>query len=694
MSEFNKLTGVGPKRRKVLEAAGILTLRDLIYHLPRKYLDRTKLKRIDELRVGEDALFTGEVVRVEEAYNRLTVYVRDDSGMIPLVYFNGVQFLRKKFAEGRVLAIAGTPGFFREDLQLVHPETDPVQPGEVVKGYVLPRYPLTEEMAAAHVEHKFLQRIILEALENFTFSDPIPEELHEALNLVPEIDLLRELHAPESLENHAELRRQLKCRELFPFSLRLERRRFDRLKVGRTWKPDAALTAKLMAALPFELTGGQRQVIAELSASLEKPHQIQGLLQGDVGSGKTVVCLLGAASVLAGGGQVVLMAPTEILAVQHRQTLEPFLRSSGITFALLIGDTPREERETMLRNLQEGKLQFLIGTHAVFSPDVSYTRLGLVIIDEQHRFGVEQRAKLMQKGDFPDVLYMSATPIPRTLAHTVYGDLEMFLLKEKPKYRLPIKTRIVPPAKRADMLNFLLKEVREGNQVFWVVPQIGARETRNEDEGDAAVAFSSKEDVWNPNLLDKEEEDLLSVERLVKEVASFSTQWKVGYVHGRLSSTDKESALADFRAGRLQVLVATTVIEVGIDVPQANLIIIEHGDRFGLAQLHQLRGRTGRGAQQAWCFLPEPEKPWPPETAERLQRFCETEDGFAIAEMDFEFRGAGNLTGSNQSGFDGLRFTDLRSDFPLIQSVRELAREVLEGRKVVSSETLNRFALN
>lgn len=669
MSDLSRLTGVGPKRVKILAEAGINTLRDLIYHLPRRYIDRSRFTPIAELQVGKDAIFPATVVSLAVIQTRMIVEVEDESGSVELVFFHGVQFLRSRFHEGQKLLVAGVPGFFRE-LQLVHPEFEAVQEGQELKGSILPRYPLTMDMSEAHVEHKFLQRIALEALQGFEFSDGVSERHRRDLGLLPETDLLRILHKPEKAEEIPALRRQLKVRELLPLSLRLEAVKLERRKVGKAWPPSESLKEKLRVGLPFTLTDGQTESVAAITACQAAPGQFCGLLMGDVGSGKTVVAMLSAANVLEAGGQAALMAPTEILAIQHFQTLAPFFAKADIRAALLTGDTPKAEREALVADLESGALRFVVGTHALYSGDVRFRNLGLAIIDEQHRFGVQQRQALAAKGGHPDILYMSATPIPRTLAQTVFGDLENFVLKDKPAGRLPVKTRLLPPEKRKDMLGFLHKETMGGNQVFWVVPQIGAKVK--------PAAADDDPDIFVP-AGKKPEEDIATVDKIRSELAGYSKEWKVGVVHGKLPSEKKEAALAAFRKGDLHVLVATTVIEVGVDVPQANLMVIEGPDRFGLAQLHQLRGRTGRGSAQAWCFLAVPEKEWQPETYDRLAGFAETTDGFKIAEMDLKSRGTGNLEGTDQSGYGGLRFTDLLEDFDLTQEIRRYA-EALVGR--------------
>lgn len=668
MSELAKLEGVGPKRLRLLSDVGIHTLRDLVYYLPRRYIDRTKFTPIGDLEAGRDSIFIAKVISLSVIQTRMVVEVEDETGTLELVFFNGVQFLRNRFFEGQRLLVAGTPTFFR-DLQIVHPEFESLKEGQEVKGSILARYPLTAEMSAAHVEHKFLQKICLQALEKFSFSDAISEKDRTDLHLVLEAQMLKKLHRPETMEEIDLLKRQLKIRELLPLSYRLEAAKRERQKVGRSWPASLKMQQAFSEALPFTLTAGQKKCVVEITAGQENPSQYFGLLQGDVGAGKTAVAFMAMANVLANGGQVALMAPTEILATQHFQTLSSLFEKTAVTSALLTGDTSAEERAVLHQKLISGEIGVLVGTHALYSESVAFKNLGLVVVDEQHRFGVKQREAMAAKGNHPDILFMSATPIPRTLAQTVFGDMENLILDEKPAGRLPIKTRLVPAPKRSDMQAFLLKESKVGNQIFWVVPQIGKTEMKK-----TAKTFEDEDIVIPATLLEKPVEDIATLHKVEKELKAYSKDWNIGVVHGRLSADQKESVLKSFRDGTHNLLLATTVIEVGVDVPKANLMVIEGPDRFGVAQLHQLRGRTGRGSVQAWCFLAMPEKEWAPETLERLTHFSESTDGFKIAEMDLMTRGTGNLEGTDQSGYGQLRFTDLLADFALTQEMRAYAR--------------------
>jgi ATP-dependent DNA helicase RecG len=657
MSELSRLTGVGPKRLKALEAAGLHTLRDLVHHVPRRYVDRTRVTPIATLREGDDAFFTCHIDSVQTPPGRLIVRVSDDTGSFELAFFRAARFLTEQLYPGRRISVAGTVKRFRS-LQIAHPEWEVLREDQDPRGGLLPVYPLTGELAETRAEHKLLQKLALEALDKYQFSDPLSAEERTRLGLRPEIEALKILHAPESLDDVRAALGELKLRELWPLCVTRAQARRERRARGKPFPATtatAAAEAAVRAALPFALTRGQEEVLGAIAAALEAGGQFYGLLHGDVGSGKTAVALLSAVRVAGSGSQVALLAPTEVLAAQHARNMEPWLRAAGISTGLLTGDTPPAERRALEAGLADGSLRVAIGTHALLSAGVSFQDLRFVLVDEQHRFGVDQRALLTRKGNEPHTLYLSATPIPRTLAQSLYGDLDVLTLAEKPAGRLPVKTRLVPANKQAELLSFLRAEaLTKRNQVYWVVPRIDA-------EGNEADAVPA-------------------IENAVKRLRG-AGEWTVEAVHGRVAAPERDRILAAFRRGEIHALVATTVIEVGVDVPGANLMVVEGADRFGVAQLHQLRGRTGRGSAQAWCFLLEPAAiGWPDETEERLRGFASTEDGFRIAEMDLLRRGAGSLEGARQSGFGTLRFTDLIADADLIRDLGARAEAWLEEK--------------
>jgi ATP-dependent DNA helicase RecG len=659
VSELSRLKGLGPKRLQALQRSGLTTLRDLVNHLPRTYLDRTRFRRIADLEPGQDGFAHVIVHDVTHMANRMLVTVGDDSGQLELAFFQALPFLKGRFHPGVCLTVAGTVTLYR-GLQMVHPEWEIVSAETEPKPQgLLPRYPLTEAMGEARIEHKLLQGWAIEALGQFTFSDPLAPLLKKAAGLRDEMELLRTMHKPDSMETVEAGWREVKLRELLPLFHGMEMRRRSRADLGKAYPPSQEWAAKLMTLLPFTLTLGQQAAAADIASALNSRAQFTGLLQGDVGSGKTVVALLACLGVLAAGAQVALLAPTGILAVQHFRTVQAWLEGLGIATKCLTGDVVGESRETILKDLAEGRCPFVVGTHALIGETVQFKQLGLVLIDEQHRFGVKQREALLRKGEYPHLLYLSATPIPRTLAQTLYGDMEVMTLTEKPPGRLPVKTRLVAPAKRREMLGFLLSEAKTGNQIFWVVPRISG----SENPGDAEDAAKEERTAAR------------GVEQVTRELREYSSDWQVASVHGRMAADKRDETLTAFRNGEIQVLVATTVIEVGVDIPQANLMVIEGPDRFGLAQLHQLRGRTGRGGQQAWCFLLLGNE-MPEASESRLRSFSQIDDGFALAELDLQQRGAGHLDGTVQSGFGTLRYADLVKDKELVDEVRGLVRSL------------------
>ncbi len=610
-----------------------------------------------------DAFFPAHIESADSIGTRLVVHVRDETGGIELVFFRGLHFLKQRLRPGKRISVAGPVTYFH-DFQIAHPEWEELDEDQEPRGGMLPVYPMTEEMEEARIDHKLVRRLALETLEQFSFSDPLSPDEKNFLQLRSEIEALKILHAPTSLDLVATAFSEIKVRELWPLSLKREVARRERLNRGRVFTAHPETEQAAHSALPFSLTKGQEEVLQSIHTALETQGQFFGLLHGDVGSGKTAVALLAAIRVMAAGAQAVLLAPTEILVEQHFRSTAAVLKAAGFESALLSASTPADERTRILEKLKDGSLPFVVGTHSLLSSGVVFKELRLVLIDEQHRFGVEQRAALSAKGIEPHVLYLSATPIPRTLAQSLYGDLDVLTLAEKPAGRLPVKTRRVPAEKEKEMLEFLFRETQNGNQVYWVVPRITPPLSPPLEGG---------------NKMDNETESIAAIDSAVKRLRNVG-KWRVEAVHGRIPSQERERILSSFRKGEIHALVATTVIEVGVDVPGANLMVVESADRFGLAQLHQLRGRTGRGQSQAWCFLLAPLNGWPEETEERLREFASTEDGFRIAEMDLQRRGAGSLDGTRQSGFGLLRFVDLLEDSELIREMRSKAAEWMHAQ--------------
>ena len=667
--DLSNLPGLGPKRLEKLNKSGLSTIADLLYNIPRTYLDQTKVTKIADLHDGERAVVIGIITRagiVKGRMSRFMAVLTDGTAEISLLFFRGTRFIANRVKPGTRWLVSGTVGSYR-GLQLVHPDMQPFDEGEAFNGQILPVYPISEICREAKMEQRFF-RNLYKTIFNFpglTLPNACPRELTDYLHFAPVMDNLRALHMPKDFDSIYRAKRELKILELLPFCLRMVKRRENQKIRGHERQIDLGNVMAAKARLPFQLTAGQDAALNTIIDGLNGKKQFHALLQGDVGCGKTVVAMLAIMAVCGAGEQCALMVPTDILARQHFKSLKPFFDAAGIRVHLLVGATPAAEKKVILGELQMGLCNVVIGTHALFSKDVFFAKLGLVIIDEQHRFGVSQREALLAKGDYPDMLVMSATPIPRSLAMTLYGDLKVISIKEKPAGRKPIKTRLVNAAKRESMKQFICKEAAGGNLCYWIASRVNA------DGSDTADESSAR-----------------SVDDIVNEMRAFIAAFghtdvniaklKVAGVHGQMDDTQRDEIIKQFAAGEIQILVATTVIEVGVNVPAANLMVIDQPDRFGLAQLHQLRGRVGRGNQEAWCFLMTPEGEAAETSMERLSQFAATEDGFEIAELDLKTRGAGNLEGNEQSGAWVFRWFDWIHDQELISQTLERAEHILK----------------
>ena len=667
--DLSSLPGLGPKRLEKLNKSGLSTIADLLYNIPRTYLDQTKVSKIAELHDGDRAVVIGIITRagiVKGRMSRFMAVLTDGTAEISLLFFRGTRFIANRVKPGTRWLVSGTVGSYR-GLQLVHPDMQPFDEGEAFNGQILPVYPISEVCREAKMEQRFF-RNLYKTIFNFpglTLPNACPRELTDYLHFAPVMDNLRALHMPKDFDSIYKAKRELKILELLPFCLRMVKRRENQKIRGHERQIDLGNVMAAKARLPFQLTAGQDAALNTIIDGLNGKKQFHALLQGDVGCGKTVVAMLAMMAVCGANEQCALMVPTDILARQHFKSLKMFFDAAGIRVHLLVGATPAAEKKVILGELQMGLCNVVIGTHALFSKDVFFAKLGLVIIDEQHRFGVSQREALLAKGDYPDMLVMSATPIPRSLAMTLYGDLKVISIKEKPAGRKPIKTRLVNAAKRESMKQFICKEAAGGNLCYWIASRVNADGSDNADESSAR-----------------------SVDDIVNEMRSFIAAFghtdvnlaklKVAGVHGQMDDTQRDDIIKQFAAGEIQILVATTVIEVGVNVPAANLMVIDQPDRFGLAQLHQLRGRVGRGNQEAWCFLMTPEGEAAETSMERLSQFAATEDGFEIAELDLKTRGAGNLEGNEQSGAWVFRWFDWIHDQELISQTLERAEHILK----------------
>ncbi|RKX71207.1 DNA helicase RecG [candidate division WOR-3 bacterium] len=649
------LKGIGPKRSSYLSRIGVTTIGDLLTLVPRRYLDYSNLAKIAELKVGDAVTVVGQIIARDVKKTRskgevVILAVSDSSGLLTCRWFNRPD-LKKKFRVGDLVILSGEVSFYYGK-QMVNPNYQIVDPDKndmpIYAGSIIPIYPLTEGMNLWN-----LRRSIMRAIECCLdkVKETLPEYILKKHNLLKMDEAIQKLHFPETMEEANKARERFVYEEIFFFELALALRRAlvkggDR---GLTLKEKGYLTKRLIELLPFSLTEAQKRVIEEIGSDMARDQTMYRLLQGDVGSGKTVVAIYAALIAVENGYQAALMAPTEILAEQHYQTYQPILRELGVSSGLLTGSLPSTQKEAVLKGLADGSIKIIFGTHALIEERVNFAQLGLVIVDEQHRFGVVQRALLSAKGESPDFLVISATPIPRTLSLTLYGDLDISQLDEKPPGRKEIETIVVEPTRRAEIYRFIDRKIEEKNQVFYICPLI--------KESDRL--------------------GLKSVERAMDEISRVFVNRKVEILHGRIPTRDRKRIMEEFRRGKIDILIATTVVEVGVDIPNANIMVIEHPERFGIAQLHQLRGRIGRGETQGYCILFLPEN-YAPEWKRRIEYFASTTDGFELATKDLEIRGPGELLGKRQHGLPDLKITDITRDTPLLFKARRDAFQIVE----------------
>jgi ATP-dependent DNA helicase RecG len=653
-SPVQYVKGIGPKRSLYFKRVGVETIKDLIYFVPRRYIDYSTIHRICDTRINDEATVIGRVDLVEARrtknhMNLLTVLLRDESGSIVLKWFNRPD-LKKKFKTGDWLLVSGKITFYRGQ-QLVNPLYELIgeeETEERKRGAIIPIYPLTEGLSIWDVRRAV--RIALdECLDEIR--ETLPQSIIEKNRLLPLIDALRKLHFPSTAVEASIARNRLVYDEFFFFELTLALRK-ARLtnKQGISFTETGTLTTKFIENLPFKLTQGQKTAIRDILLDMRRARPMNRLLQGDVGSGKTVVALYAILVAIENGYQSVLMAPTEILAEQHSIVLGEMLAGVGVEPYLLTGSIKGSARDAVIAKVGSGEARLVLGTHALIEEDTNFHRLGLAVVDEQHRFGVMQRAALVNKGVDPDFLVLSATPIPRTLALTLYGDLDISALTEKPPKRGEIVTKIVKEKDKTETFRFIRGILAEGRQAFVICPIIERSEKL----------------------------DLKSVNEVTKEITAAFPDFTVGIIHGRLNTQDRMQIMHEYRSGRINILVATTVVEVGVDIPNATVMIIEHPERFGLAQLHQLRGRIGRGAQRSYCFLIL-SRFVQPETYERIRFFEEHNDGFALAQKDIRLRGPGEILGKRQHGLPDIRIGDFEYDKGLLYRARDDAFELVKN---------------
>lgn len=663
--ELRKLKGVGPQMEKSLNKKGFKTVGDLFSFMPNRYHDRRSITPLGSLEAEVETLMLGEVESMTTKRARRTgrsffeITISDDTGSVKIYWFRLPAFLRKSFKIGETLLIFGKVEDYHNRLFVPHPEINkwPGGADHLPPPEIRPVYPVVDGIKAGA-----LRRVMAQLCSDLqAVPDIFPKAWLKENDLTDPVSALRVLHQPPAdadgllpLPRKSRAWKSLAISEFLFIQLALARSR-ARLgaSVGLSFSDESALANDFLSSQLFELTESQKAVLGEIKADMARPHPMNRLLQGDVGSGKTVVALTLAMGVVDAGLQVAFMAPTEILARQHFKTFQAYAEKADIKTDLVTGSANDAEKAEMREKLASGETRVVFGTHALFSASMEFKNLGLVIIDEQHRFGVNQRLALKSKAERPDVLVMSATPIPRSLAMTLYGDLDISTIKGLPPGRQPIKTRLFGPNERKQAYKYLVQEIDQGGQAFIVAPRI---EPDNEGEPGS---------------------DLSSVIELFKVVSNeILPNTAVGMAHGRMDSSELELAIKDFESGKTRVLVATTVIEVGLDIPDATMIVVEGAERFGLAQLHQLRGRVGRSDKPGKCILisnqPEPEQ------NQRLNILTETSDGFVLAEEDLKTRGPGDATGLRQSGLPPFTWAQLPEDLPLLIQARDLAKEIIE----------------
>ena len=661
--DIQYLPGVGPNRKKILgDELGIHTYGDLLEYYPYKYVDRSKIYSCHEL-TGEmpfvqviGHILSFETFQMGPRKERVVAHFSDGTGIVDLVWFQGGKYAKETYKIGVEYVVFGKPTVFNNRVNITHPEMDKVDSGQLrVDSYLQPYYTTTEKMKKRGLTSRAIEKLTRSMLEKLP---PLPETIPDFITgphyLMGRDEALRTVHYPQNAKNLERARVRLKFEELFFVQLNIVRYASDHRRKYRGYvfsKVGDVFNSFYKNNLPFPLTEAQKRVVREIRKDTGSGRQMNRLLQGDVGSGKTLVALMSMLIAIDNGYQACIMAPTEILAEQHLATIMEFLKGMDLRVALLTGIVKGKRREEVLEGLLDGTIHILVGTHAVIEDTVQFARLGLVVVDEQHRFGVAQRARLWAKSQNPPhVLVMTATPIPRTLAMTLYGDLDVSVIDELPPGRKPVRTTHVFDSRMTTLYDGIRQQIREGRQVYIVFPLIE----------------------------ESEKSDLKNLEDGFETLRQAFPEFRLSKVHGRMKPADKEEEMQRFVKGETQILVATTVIEVGVNVPNASVMVILDAQRFGLSQLHQLRGRVGRGADQSFCILVTPYK-LSEETRKRIDIMCDTNDGFRIAEADLKLRGPGDLEGTQQSGmaFD-LKIADIARDGQLVQMAREEAQKIIE----------------
>lgn len=668
------LKGVGPKRADVLKKEiAVFDFKGLLSLFPFRYIDKTKFESCGHLhRDSGEVQLKGVLRRVtmegQARRKRLVAKLRDSSGVIELVWFQGASYMQDKLVVGKTYIVYGRVNAYGDKLSIPHPEIEELKPGNAnEQQYFAPVYPSTDKLNSMGLDSKGRRKLVANIFAKLSpqdFPENLPEYMLKKLKFISRYQAMRAIHFPKDNKELEQAMNRLKFEELFFLQLGLLQNKYGRQRRNKGFifeKVGDVFHTFFDTKIPFELTGAQKRVVKEIRSDMKRGVQMNRLLQGDVGSGKTMVGLMCMLIAIDNGFQACMVAPTEILAQQHFESISNYLEGMDLKVDILTGSVKGKKRKLLLEELASGELNILVGTHAIFEDPVIFKNLGLAITDEQHRFGVAQRAKLWKKSSPypPHILVMTATPIPRTLAMTLYGDLDVSVIDELPVGRKPVETQHKTENHRASVFGFLRKELEKGRQAYIVYP---------------LIEESEKLDLLNL------EEGLESVQR------SFPMpDYQVSVVHGRMKPADKEFEMQRFKNGETQIMVATTVIEVGVNVPNASIMIIENTERFGLSQLHQLRGRVGRGAEQSYCILMSSFK-LSNESKERIATMVRTTNGFEIAEADLKLRGPGAIAGTRQSGVLDLKIADLAKDGIILQTARRLAQMIMEKDQELTSE--------
>ncbi len=696
------IKGIGERRAEVFSRYGINCVYDLLYYFPFDYFDLSEITPISSLNkfseTGKRISSVGVVRAIDivgrPPARRCIIIIGDETGAMPLVFFQNIKYFESAFKVGETIAVSGKVNIYRNRPQIVHPRIDRLETGDEndLKGFlhtkgIIPKYPSGEEFRNVKITDTVFRKLMKNVVDQFAHmvEDHMPAGIRENNKLLKLPDAIRAIHFPATTDEKKFARYRLKFDEWFDYSLLLAIRsqQTKHRLPGISFTVESRLARNLVDSLKFKLTKAQVKVINEIAEDMKSPRPMNRLLQGDVGSGKTIVALIAMLIAIDNGYQVVLMAPTEILAEQHYKTICQLLNNIPLEVELLLGGQKKSVRSKISENILSGKTKIVIGTHALIQENVEFAKVGLVVIDEQHRFGVAQRAEILNKGKKslqsvdniddsaiePDVLVMTATPIPRTLSLTVYGDLDVSVIDEMPKDRKPIKTQMIPESQMQKVYRIIRESIEKGEQVFIIYPLI-----EESEKIDLKTATDSYEILKRDIFPDK----------------------NIGLIHGRFSSEEKDAIMEEFRKGKLSILVSTTVIEVGIDIPNATVMIIEHAERFGLAQLHQLRGRVGRGSKQSFCYLVVPD--WlskyltnsntklnftdeidsdKQKAVTRIQSMIDTNDGFKIAEVDLKLRGPGDFFGTRQSGMPEFKIANVVEDLEIITIARKEAFDLI-----------------